>query len=78
MEETPKTYVRQEDGSIIEKEPPVIEHKCWWCSNPFMWEIHKPGVYILDELVYYHCCSCGAYSDQYDKTFRAGKGPRKE
>jgi len=73
--EAPKVYVK-EGNKIIEKEAPVVEKECWWCGNPFMWDVHQVGVYV-DEVVWFQCCSCGAKVDQWEKVFQVGVGERR-
>ena len=74
--EVPKIYVKEGDD-IVEKEAPLVERECWWCKNPFMWEVARPMVWYDKEMTYYQCCSCGAKQDMWDKLFQVGIGERK-
>lgn len=73
--DNPKVYVR-EGNTIVEKEAPIIEHKCWWCKNPFMYELRKPGIYI-EEIVWYCCPNCLAMEDRLGLNFMAGEEERR-
>ena len=73
----PPTYFVKEGDDIVEKEAPIIEKKCWWCHNPFMYRIPRQGVFLPD-LVYYQCVSCKAKEDMNGINFRSGIGERKD
>ena len=58
MIEKPIIYVK-ENNKIIAREPAVVEKECWWCKNPFMYEVCRAPHYT-EEIVYYQCCEvCG-------------------
>jgi len=71
----PIIYVR-EGNSIVEREAPVIEHECWWCNNPFMYEVSK-ATYFGEEVIGYECPSCQAKEDKWGLNFMQGVGERK-
>jgi hypothetical protein len=74
--DAPITYIK-EGNKIIAKEAPIVEHQCWWCRNPFMYEIRKPGVYV-EELISYQCLNCQAKQDYYGLIRVTGKEEKKE
>lgn len=75
MSDVPIIHIR-EDGKIVEKKAPVVEHQCWYCGYAFMYEIRKPSVFV-EEIIWYQCPSCGAREDMYGLNFQVGKGKRK-
>ena len=75
MREPPVVYV-MEGNAIVEKVAPIVEHECWWCKNPYMYEVTTPSMWV-GEVVWYECPSCGAKVDQYEKVFKIGVGERR-
>jgi hypothetical protein len=73
MTEAPKVYVK-EGNAIVERGAPIVERRCWWCKNPFMYEVRQPGLRSGSEIVWYQCCSCGAKVNNYETLFQSGVG----
>ena len=74
----PVIYIKEGD-KIVERVAPIVDTaKCWWCLNPFMYEVTKYSIYGDSEITYFQCVSCGARQDMWGKLFQAGIGERKE